>query len=118
MELLDGTRVVVTGATSGLGRAMAEALVGAGARVAVTSRSPERAEATARALGPRALGSGLDVRDEGSVAAFVDEALARLGGIDVLVNNAGIGMLAVNPRFPAYAQPFWEVAPDGFRDVF
>jgi gluconate 5-dehydrogenase len=34
------------------------------------------------------------------------------------VNNAGIGMRTVNARFPAYAQPFWEVAPDGFRDLF
>jgi NAD(P)-dependent dehydrogenase (short-subunit alcohol dehydrogenase family) len=108
----------VTGATSGLGRAMAQALVAAGAGVGVTSRSRTRAEETARELGPQAAGFGLDVRDERSVAGFVDEAYERFGGIDVLVNNAGIGMLSVNPRFPAYVQPFWEVRPDGFRDVF
>jgi NAD(P)-dependent dehydrogenase (short-subunit alcohol dehydrogenase family) len=115
---LDGTRVVVTGATSGLGRAMAAALAGAGARVGVTSRSPERAEATARELGPQAVGLGLDVRDERSVAACVAEASGRLGGIDRLVSNAGIGMRTVNPRFLSDPQPFWEVAPSGFRDVF
>ena len=41
----------------------------------------------------------------------------RLGGIDLLVNNAGIGMRTVNPRFLSDPQPFWEVPPDGFRDV-
>src|SRR5262249_44648133 len=49
---------------------------------------------------------------------LVDAACDRFGGIDMVVNNAGIGMLTVNPRFPAYAQPFWEVSPEGFRDVF
>jgi gluconate 5-dehydrogenase len=115
---LDGTRVVVTGATSGLGRAMAEALVGAGARVAVTSRSRERAEATARELPGVAVGFGADVRDERAVLDLVDAVVDHLGGIDVLVNNAGIGMRTVNPHFPAYTQPFWEVGPQGFRDVF
>src|SRR5262245_57172264 len=118
MEKLDGTRVVVTGATSGLGRAMAEALAIAGARVAVTSRDAARADATASALGPQVSAFALDVRDEQSVASFVDATEQQLGGIDMLVNNAGIGMLSVNPRFPAYAQPFWEVTPSGFRDVF
>jgi gluconate 5-dehydrogenase len=117
-ESLDGTRVVVTGATSGLGLAMAAALAGAGARVAVTGRSPERAAATARELGADAVGLGLDVRDERSVAACVAEATRRLGGVDMLVNNAGIGMRTVNPRFLSDPQPFWQVAPDGFRDVF
>ncbi|HWC37891.1 MAG TPA: SDR family NAD(P)-dependent oxidoreductase [Acidimicrobiales bacterium] len=115
---LEGTRAVVTGATSGLGRAMAHALAAAGSQVGVTSRSRERAEATARQLGPQVAGLGLDVRDEQSVAVFVDEVRARLGGIDMLVNNAGIGMRTVNARFPAYAQPFWEVSASGFRDVF
>jgi gluconate 5-dehydrogenase len=109
---------VVTGATSGLGRAMAEALAAAGARVAVTSRSRDRAESTARELGDAAIGLGLDVRDEHSVAELVDAVVDRFGDIDLLVNNAGIGMLSVNPRFPGYAQPFWEVDADGFRDVF
>jgi NAD(P)-dependent dehydrogenase (short-subunit alcohol dehydrogenase family) len=118
MESLSGTRVVVTGASSGLGRAMAAALASAGAQVGVTSRSPQRAEATARELGQPVVGLRLDVRDEQSVADFVDEARGRLGGIDMLVNNAGIGMLTVNSRFPFYAQPFWEVTPSGFRDVF
>ncbi len=114
---LAGTRVVVTGATSGLGRAMAQALLEAGAVVAVTSRKRSRADAAAALLGPRAVAIELDVRDEASVVSGVSEIYERLGAVDVLVNNAGIGMLTVNPRFLTDPQPFWEVVPGGFRDV-
>jgi NAD(P)-dependent dehydrogenase (short-subunit alcohol dehydrogenase family) len=117
MSELSQTRVLVTGATSGLGAAMAAALAEAGARVMVTSRDRARAEATAQELGSSAIAWPLDVRDEGSVAACIDRARDAWGGIDMLVNNAGIGMRTVNPRFMSEPQPFWEVAPAGFRDV-
>ncbi|HEX4219943.1 MAG TPA: SDR family oxidoreductase, partial [Acidimicrobiales bacterium] len=117
MVALNGIRVLVTGATSGLGAAMAGALAGAGARVMVTSRDRARAQATAAELGPSALPCELDVRDERSVAACVDRARKAWGGIDMLVNNAGIGMRTVNPRFMSEPQPFWAVDPAGFRDV-
>jgi NAD(P)-dependent dehydrogenase (short-subunit alcohol dehydrogenase family) len=117
MARLDGTRVLITGATSGLGRAMASALADAGAAVVVTGRDRGRAEAVAGELGASAFGLSLDVRDERSVAAAVDEAWRRLGAIDVLVSNAGIGMRSVNPRFLSEPQPFWEVPVEGFRDV-
>ena len=117
MTELGGTRVLVTGATSGLGLAMARALVDAGARVAITSRDAERAAQAAADLGPGVVGLALDARDERAVAAGVLEVWDRLGGIDLLVNNAGIGMRTVNPRFLSDPQPFWEVSPDGFRDV-
>jgi gluconate 5-dehydrogenase len=117
MAQLTDTRVLVTGATSGLGRAMAQALTQAGARVAVTSRDRERAEATATELGAGAFAVELDVRDAGSVSAAVDMAYAVLDGLDMLVNNAGIGMRTVNPKFMTEPQPFWEVPPIGFRDV-
>ena len=117
MTQLSSPRALVTGATSGLGRAMAAALTAAGARVAITSRDADRAAAVASDLGPRAFGLALDVRDESSVRVGVDQVYERLGGIDLLVANAGIGMRTVNPRFMTDPQPFWDVSPEGFRDV-
>jgi NAD(P)-dependent dehydrogenase (short-subunit alcohol dehydrogenase family) len=102
---------LVTGGTSGLGLAMAAALAGAGLRVAVAGRSAERAETAAAEL-PGAFGVGLDVRDEGSVSRAVQTAWSRLDGIDLLVNNAGIGMRTVNQRFMTEPRGFWTV-PDG-----
>src|SRR3954447_151827 len=117
MAPLDGVRALVTGSTSGLGHAMASALASAGAAVAVTGRSAERAEAVAAELGGGAFGLSIDVRSEESVHTGIEEVSTRLGGIDLLVNNAGIGMRTVNPDFLSEPQPFWAVAPDGFRDV-
>ncbi|HTU95347.1 MAG TPA: SDR family oxidoreductase [Solirubrobacteraceae bacterium] len=114
-EVLNSTRVLVTGGTSGLGRAMAAALSEAGARVALTSRDSARAHEVAAQIG--AVGVPMDVRDEQSVQTGVDAVYDALGGLDVLVANAGIGMRTVNPRFMTDPQPFWEVAPAGFRDV-
>jgi NAD(P)-dependent dehydrogenase (short-subunit alcohol dehydrogenase family) len=96
---------------------MADALIQAGAGVAITGRERSRAEAVAAELGGGGVGIELDVRDERSVQAGVEEAYERLGGVDMLVNNAGIGMRTVNPRFLRDPQPFWEVSPGGFRDV-
>ena len=109
-------KVLLTGGTSGLGLAMASALAAAGARVALTGRSAARAAEVATGL-PGAVGLGLDVREESSVARAVDQAWSQLGGIDMLVNNAGIGMRTVNPRFMTDPQGFWEVPAGGFRAV-
>jgi gluconate 5-dehydrogenase len=111
----DGVRVLITGGTSGLGAAMAGALRDAGARVVITSRDAARTEAAAVALG--AVGVVMDVRNGDDVDRGVEETYARLGGLDVLVNNAGLGMRTVNPRFLTDPQPFWAVTPGGFRDV-
>jgi NAD(P)-dependent dehydrogenase (short-subunit alcohol dehydrogenase family) len=118
--VLEGVRALVTGGTSGLGLAMSQALAQAGARVALTGRTWQRVQdaATRIALGDRVAGLVMDVRDERSVSAGVDRALAVLGGIDVLVNNAGIGMRTVNPDFMTEPAGFWHVSPDGFRDLF
>src|SRR5579859_4437869 len=114
---LDGVRALVTGGTSGLGFAMSQALADAGARVVLTGRTEQRVQDAATRIAP---GTGLvmDVRDEQSVSAGVDRALAILGGIDVLVNNAGIGIRTVNPDFMTEPAGFWQVSPDGFRDLF
>src|ERR1700760_2877318 len=89
---------LITGGTSGLGLAMAAALARAGVKVAIAGRSRQRAvKAAASFYG--APGVGMDVGDESSVAAGVQQVWSRFGGIDLLVNNAGIGMRTVNPRF-------------------
>ena len=115
MGELTGTRVLITGGTSGLGAAMAAALVGSGAQVAITGRDADRAQAAGAELG--AVGLAMDVRDERDVDRGVEQAFDALGGLDVLVNNAGIGMRTVNPRFLTDPQPFWAVPPAGFRDL-
>jgi len=98
---LKGIRALVTGGTSGLGFAMSQALAEAGARIALTGRAGPRVQdaVTRIARGDQVIGLVMDVRDEQSVTAGVDRVLTRLGGIDVLVNNAGIGMHTVNPHF-------------------
>ncbi len=116
MERTVQTRALITGGTSGLGLAMARALAEAGATVLLTGRDAARAEEVAARL-PGASGLALDVRDETSVADAVELAWSRLGGLDLLVNNAGIGMRTVNPRFMIEPQGFWRVPADGFRAV-
>jgi gluconate 5-dehydrogenase len=113
---LGGVRALITGGTTGLGRAMAEGLAAAGARVAVAGRSADRAAAAAAEI-PGAVGLGMDTRDEAAVAAGVQEVLESWGGIDLLVNNAGIGMRTVNPDFVSDPKGFWTVPLDGFRAV-
>ncbi|MUK01595.1 SDR family NAD(P)-dependent oxidoreductase [Vibrio cholerae] len=113
---LVGVRVLVTGGTSGLGLAMVRALAGAGARVALTGRTAQGVGEAASGV-PGAVGFVADVRDQASVVGAVDAAWDAFGGIDVLVNNAGLGMKTVNPDFMARPQGFWDVPVEGFRAV-
>ena len=90
---LDGRTAIVTGASSGIGRATAAALVAAGARVALGARRVERVEEVAAALGEGHLAAALDVTDPASSRAFVEAAARELGGrVDILVNNAGLAL--------------------------
>jgi 3-oxoacyl-[acyl-carrier protein] reductase len=87
---LSGRVAVVTGSTRGIGRAIAETLVGCGAKVAVVGRDRGKAEEVAASLSKDARGFACDVGDTASVAALVDEVEKTMGSLDILVNNAGM----------------------------
>jgi 3-oxoacyl-[acyl-carrier protein] reductase len=91
---LAGRTAIVTGSSSGIGRAVATELAARGARIVVTSRSQERADATAAELGGETLGVGVELTDDGAADALVQRALDAFGQLDVLVNNAGAGQVA------------------------
>ncbi|GAA2272278.1 SDR family oxidoreductase [Nonomuraea roseoviolacea subsp. roseoviolacea] len=86
----DGRVTLITGAGSGIGRAMAAAFAGAGARVVVCDIDPAAAGRTAGGIGEAALAVPADIADEASVTALVETAISAFGRVDVLCNNAGI----------------------------
>ena len=95
MSSLEGKVAIVTGSSKGIGYAIAEALVRAGASVTVSARSAEEVSAAAarlNALGKgRAQGVPCDVRRPEAVARLIRLTVAEFGGLDILVNNAGVG---------------------------
>jgi NAD(P)-dependent dehydrogenase (short-subunit alcohol dehydrogenase family) len=103
---LTGKRALVTGSTRGIGRAIAAGLIAQGARVVISS---EDAADTARVAGEFGMpGCACDVSDDAALAALVDFALSELGGINVLVCNAGI---------TGQAGPFAEIDMDDYARV-
>lgn len=95
MPDLSGRSCIVTGSTKGIGRAVALALVEAGADVVVSSRTEGDVESTVDEIGSRGPGevAGVvcDVRDPEACERLVERAVERFGGLDVMVNNAGLG---------------------------
>jgi 3-oxoacyl-[acyl-carrier protein] reductase len=93
MHTLRGKRALITGAGSGIGRAIALRLAGEGADVCLVDIDQEAMNGTARdaaALGVRTLPLRCDVREPAEIAAAVEELLAAWGGVEILVNNAGV----------------------------
>src|SRR4029453_15533297 len=94
---LSGRVAIVTGSSSGIGRAVAGELARRGMTVVVTSRSPDRAAATAAAIergGGTALGVAPELTEPEAPGALVERALDAFGRLDALVNNAGAGQVA------------------------
>jgi NAD(P)-dependent dehydrogenase (short-subunit alcohol dehydrogenase family) len=106
-----GKTAVVTGGTKGIGRAIAEALAREGMNVCVGARSVDEVKQAVRELesveGVSATGAACDVRASEECEALIAHAVEELGGVDVLVNNAGVGLF----------KPVEETTPEEFRAV-
>lgn len=107
MNDLTGRRAIVSGAGRGIGRAIAERLVAGGARVAIADIDGTGAEAAAAALGNGCIGIACDVRSTADVTMAVASAVDAFGGLDLLVNNAGIEI----------AKPAVEITDDEFLGI-
>lgn len=90
---MQGKKAIVTGGASGIGLAVAETLARSGAAVAIWDVNPKLQQAVAQvaALGVQCIGLNVDVSDAAAVAAATTETIQTLGGLDLAVNNAGIG---------------------------
>jgi NAD(P)-dependent dehydrogenase (short-subunit alcohol dehydrogenase family) len=100
-----GRTALVTGASRGLGRAVAARLLERGASVAVNVRDRARAEATVRELGGKSVAVHGDLEDEGVAASLVSRALTELGRLDILINNAAL----------PFTTRFERITPDEWR---
>ena len=109
---LKGKVVMITGASKGLGRAMAQAFAAEGARLSICARGAielTAAEKELRAAGAEVLAQALDATDTGATKRWVAETTERFGGVDVLINNAG----GANPQpLTALDEKAWQAAFD------
>lgn len=114
---------IVTGGSRGLGKVMADALVDAGCRVVVTAvREPEalreaEAQAARRVGTGRLIGFKADVGAPADCAAVIEQTMRAFGAVHVLVNNAGRGMLEVNPDGFLNPKPFWQAPIAGWKEL-
>jgi len=108
---ITGETAVITGASQGIGRSIAETLAAGGADVAICSRAQERIDPVADAIEEECEGSALavecNVRDRESVERFIERTIEEFGDIDCLVNNAGGEFVA----------PFEDISPNGWNAV-
>ncbi|MEA2175539.1 MAG: hypothetical protein QOD00_3131, partial [Blastocatellia bacterium] len=108
---LNGKAAIVTGGTKGIGRAIAEALAREGADVCISARHEDEVESAVGEIGEvgegRVAGAVCDVRDYDEVRALVQYAADEFGGVDILINNAGVGLFG----------KVEELKPEDFRAV-
>lgn len=107
---VDGRNAIVTGASQGIGRGVAETLAEAGANVAICSRAQDRVDPVAAEIeadGGTAFAMECNVRDVDAVEDFVDATVSEFGGVDLLVNNAG----------GQFRAPFEEISENGWKSI-
>jgi 3-oxoacyl-[acyl-carrier protein] reductase len=112
---------IVTGSGRGMGRAMALGLAQTGIRVLVTDIDADVVEQVThgiRAKQGSAIGIALDLTQEGAAEALVARAVSELGGLHIVVNNAGVGPEQVRPDFLVHPPKLWEVSPQAWRRTF
>src|SRR6478672_2333360 len=86
---LSGKVAIITGASRGIGRAIAQTLAAEGMRLSLAARSKDQLEELAKSLKTETLIQAVDLREPGAAAAVVDATVKKFGAIDLLVNNAG-----------------------------
>src|SRR5512139_2059889 len=103
LDAFRGQVVIVTGASAGIGKALALRLANQGAKVAIAARRAERLESVAaecQKLGGQALVIPTDVADECQCKALIEKTVAAFGRLDMLINNAGLAVSALFDEFP------------------
>jgi len=103
MNSLEGKVAIITGAASGLGKAIAELYAKHGARVAIADidqQAADRAAAEIKAAGGKAIGIAMDVTNEDAVNTGTDKVVAQFGALDILVSNAGVQIVHPLEQFP------------------
>lgn len=98
MGRVTGKTAIITGGASGIGRSIAALLAGEGAHVVITDISIDDGSTAAREIGNRAVFMAQDVADEAAWIEVIADTVKQFGGLNILVNNAGIGSLHVRPE--------------------
>ena len=118
---LDGKTALITGSARGLGKVMARALTGAGAKVAIVDIDEAEAEATAQELTGRGAGEAAafkcDIADMADAKRTIEAVIAKFGKLDILVNNAAMGQIHIAQSPNSKSTKFYEADPKVWQQV-